>query len=290
MPPAARIVDEQRDGTHARFRVELDDDAVRSETDARLAHLAGRVSVPGFRPGRAPASVLRSHYGRRITDEVVDRMAIAVTRELIEERALAPTGRPVVEIDPQASSCFTLHVDLVPAIDLAAVATLRVRAPEPSDEAAAELARELARRDLFDGLEQAFPIPAPETMVERECARIERGYLEQVGEAPDSALRGELRAIAERRVRLALLIAEIARQQSLQVPRAEVQALVERVAERDPEHETELIDYYLDHPTALAELQSPALEERVVEFLLARCRIERPRMTREELEAALEAP
>ncbi|MDZ7767695.1 MAG: hypothetical protein U5K38_00755 [Woeseiaceae bacterium] len=107
----------------------------------------------------------------------------------------------------------------------------------------------------------------------------------------DTELEPKLRGIAERRIRLALLLTEIGRVHDIHVPRVEVEALVERVAERDPAHRGQrLSDYYLDHPTALAELQSPLFEERVVRFLLAQCEIEEIDVSADELRGAMEEP
>ncbi|MEQ8515556.1 MAG: hypothetical protein RIC38_08130 [Chromatocurvus sp.] len=135
------------------------------------------------------------------------------------------------------------------------------------------LAEEYVRRQLFDALTEEYVFPVPADMVDSEHARVIAGYRDAVGEEPDPETGYELGAIAERRIRLALLFAEIARCHEIEVPRSEVEQLVERVADMDPEHRDEIIDYYLDHPTAMAELQSPLLEDRVVGFILERCSI-----------------
>ena len=272
---SARIISEQVHGLSHEYRIELDPERVRAAIDERLRRSGRKLAVPGFRPGRAPLSVLRAHHGKRLRAGVVDHLAISVTRGLIAERGLSPRSRPSIRIDNEAPETFVLKVDVTPEIELGEIpeiCILRLQASVGDNESAA-LSAEHVRRQLFDALIAHYRFPVPEEMVAGEHARVVAGYRDAVGEEPDPATDQELATIAERRIRLALLLSEIACRNSIEVPRAEVEQLVERVADGDPEHEDEIIDYYLDHPTAMAELQSPLLEERVVRFLLERCRI-----------------
>lgn len=273
----ARIIAEQVDGLSHKYRIELDPARVRAAVDERLRRSGEKLTVPGFRPGRAPLSVLRAHHGKRLRAGVVDQLAISVTRGLIAERGLSPRSRPSIRIDKEAPETFLLTIDVTPVIELGEMAEIRIHRLQASDgdgdgdgESAA-LSVEHVRRQLFDALIAQYRFPVPEEMVAAEHALVAAGYRDTVGEEPDPATDQALAAIAERRIRLALLLSEIAHHNTIEVPRAEVEQLVERVADRDPEHEEEIIDYYLDHPTAMAELQSPLLEERVVQFLLERC-------------------
>jgi trigger factor len=120
-------------------------------------------------------------------------------------------------------------------------------------------------------------------MVDDEYERIFRNFEAEVGETVDAELDIRLHGIAERRIRLAILLTEIGQVHGIRTSRAEIEALVEREAERHPEHQAEIIDYYLDHPTALAELQAPLFEESVVAFLLERNDIEEVDASKEEL-------
>lgn len=269
----ARIVAEQVDGLRHEYRIELDPGHVREAVDERLRRAGRDLRVPGFRPGRAPLQVLRAHHGDRFRDGVVDRLAIGVTRELIAERGLSPSARPSIRIEPDAPETFVLTLEVTPEIELGALEALRIhRLPaEETDPEDSAPTQEQVRRQLFDALTEQYDFPVPAEMVDNEHARVVAGYRDAVGEAPDPETDRELAAIAERRIRLALLFAEIARRHDISISRAEVEEMVERVADRDPEHQDEIIDYYLDHPTAMAELQSPLLEDRVVEFLLERC-------------------
>lgn len=271
----ARILAEQIDGLRHEYRVSLDPQQVREAVDAQLRRAGAGLAVPGFRPGRAPLAVLRSHHGKRIRNDVVDRLAIDVARRLIAERGLSPLGRPSIHIDAAAPETFVLAVEIKPEITLGDMADIRIHRlqVENGDAESRALAQEYVRRQLFDALIAQCTFPVPGEWVETEYALLIAGYRDAVGEEPDPATRSDLEAIAERRIRLALLLSEVARSNAIEVPRGEVEQRVEQIADRDPEHQDEIIDYYLDHPTAMAELQSPLLEARVVDFILENCHI-----------------
>lgn len=298
-PPVtdARILDRRIDGLRHTFRVGIPAERVAAAVDARLLEMGRSVPVPGFRPGRAPLAVLRGRHGQRVRGVVVDRMAIDVARRLINEQRLEPIGRPTIHIDEEHSGSsatveFSILLEVFPQIEIMPFTGIRLKRlrPPPGDPSLADLSATCLRRQLFDALMECHTFAVPDDMVESEYRRIAAGFEAEVGDAVDTELEPKLRGIAERRIRLALLLTEIGRVHDIHVPRVEVEALVERVAERDPAHEAEIIDYYLDHPTALAELQSPLFEERVVRFLLAKCEIEEVDVSADELRGAMEEP
>jgi FKBP-type peptidyl-prolyl cis-trans isomerase (trigger factor) len=286
----AHILHETADGLSHTFRISIDAGPVNTALNDRLRDLARTARIPGFRPGRAPLALLRNLHAERIRETIVDHLAIDVARRLIADRALEPSRRPTIQIDKDGSATsdsvtFTLLLEVMPRVELGELGKFSLhqfQVPE-GDSEMTEFAREHLRRQLFDALVETHDFPIPKDMAENEYARIARGFEAKVGEQLDDELRDELRQIAERRVRLAILLTEIGRAHGISVPRSEVEALVEAQAERDPQHRTEIIDYYLDHPTALAELQSPLFEERVIEFLLAQSEINQIELSAEEL-------
>ncbi|MDA0707108.1 MAG: trigger factor [Proteobacteria bacterium] len=286
----ARILEESVDGLSHTFVIGIDAHPVNAAVNERLRDLGRTARVPGFRPGRAPLAMLRNLHAERIRATIVDHLAIDVARRLIAERALEPSRRPTIRIDEDGSVesdsvTFTLLLEVMPRVELGELRNFslrRFRVPEDNPELAG-LAREHLRRQLFDALIDTHDFPIPRDMAEGEYGRISRGFEANVGEKVDAELEAELRRIAERRIRLAILLTEIGRAHRISVPRSEVEALVEAQTERDPEHQSEIIDYYLDNPTALAELQSPLFEERVVEFLLAQSEVTVVELSAEEL-------
>ena len=293
--PTDRVLAESVDGLSHTFRIRIDADPVNAAVNTRLQDLRRTARMPGFRPGRAPLAMLRNVHGERVRVSVIDMMAIEIARRLIAERGLEPSRRPTIRIDEDGTAesgsvTFTLLLEVMPRVVLGNLDDFSLRlfqAPE-DDPDLAEFAREYLRRQLFDELMATHDFPVPGDMAENEYRRIVRGFEKEVGEKVDGAVEGELRRIAERRVRLAILLTEIGCVHEISVPRSEVEALVSVQAERDPDHQSEIIDYYLDHPTALAELQSPLFEERVVEFLLSRSKIDVVRLGTEELRRMME--
>jgi len=295
----AKILDETVDQLSHNFRMALAAKPVDAAVDAQLRELARNAKAAGFRPGRVPLPVLRRRHGSTLRHAVIDRMAIAVARNLIAQRGLEPVRRPTIEIDeissaPQGTVEFSLLIEVAPRFELGRLddITLKRLQVPGGDAAMAEQSRQHLRRQLFDALMERYDFAVPSEMTETEYARIVRGFEQEVGESIDAELETELRRIARRRIRLAILLTEIGRVHGIEVSRAEVEALVEQQAEREPDHQTEVIDYYLDHPAALAELQSPLFEDRVVDFLIDRnrnsiCTID---VTAGALSIALEPP
>lgn len=275
-----RVLDEHIDGLTHTYRVSLDARSIAESVDIKLKELGRKAPIPGFRPGHAPPSLVQKRYGRRVREAVVDRMAIRVARSLIESNQLEPVGRPRIRMEEEAATSsgeaiFSLCVEVPPRVVLDSLEGFRLRRTRAADgdTMLAEEAHADLRRQLFDQLMERYDFPVPNEMVRNEYERIVHGFKARVGEAVDAELEAELRAIAERRIRLAILLTEIGQAHDIGIPRTEVEALVEREAERDPEHQNDIIDYYVDNPTALAELQSPLFEDRVVSFLLERCEI-----------------
>lgn len=291
-----RILDERVEGLTRNYRVALGARSVAEAVDTELERIGPTVRIPGFRAGRVPPSLVRSHHGARVRAAVVDRMAISLARTLIAERSLEPVRRPRIEIeeegieDSAGDVVFSLLLEVPPEIRLGPLEGIRIRrlrVPN-GDTVLTERANADVKRQLFDELMKRYDFPVSEGMVTNEYDRIVHDFEARVGESVDSELDLQLRGIAERRIRLAILLAEIGRAHGIRISRAEIEALVEREVERDPAHQAEIIDYYLDHPTALAELQSPLFEDRIVEFLLEHSDVEEVEVSEEELCAALE--
>jgi FKBP-type peptidyl-prolyl cis-trans isomerase (trigger factor) len=289
-----RILDERVQGLTYSYRVSLGARSVAQAVDADLKRIGRTVRIRGYRPGRAPPSLVRSHHGARVRAAAVDRMAISLARTLIEEKGLEPIRRPRIEFEESAAApsgdvVFSLILEVPPEIRLGPLEGMPIRrwkVPE-GDAVLTERANADVKRQLFDELMKRYDFPVPEDMVENEYDRIVHSFQDKVGEAVDTELDLQLRSIAERRIRLAILLAEIGRVHGIGASRAEIEALVEREADRDPAHQAEIIDYYLDHPMALAELQSPLFEKRVVDFLLERSEVEEVALSTEDLSDAL---
>jgi trigger factor len=143
----------------------------------------------------------------------------------------------------------------------------------------AAIARRKWKRELLDALDQKFSFDLPPALVSREFEQIwqeanaERKAAAEAGEAPadeaaQEAERADYQKIAERRVRLGLLLAEVGEKAGVTVSDEEVgQALYER-ARNFPGMERQLVEYYRKNPDRLAEIRAPLFEEKVIDHLL----------------------
>jgi trigger factor len=152
--------------------------------------------------------------------------------------------------------------------------------------------RQKLKRRLLDALDRITTFALPPTLVDQEFESIWRqvqGDLERSGKSfadegtTEEAARADYRRIAERRVRLGLLLAEVGRKNDIRVSDEEVQrALVERVRQF-PGQEQAVWDFYRKNPAALAELRAPIFEDKVVDYVLELADVRERTVPREAL-------
>lgn len=162
-----------------------------------------------------------------------------------------------------------------------------------------QLSRELNRhsrarmkRQLLDKLAAAHSFEVPPSMVELEFGQIwgqveedrKRGAEDPASKGKtDDEIKAEFRTIAERRVRLGLLLAEVGRANNVQVAQDEVNRALGEQARRYPGQEREVVDYYRNNPDALAQLRAPIFEDKVVDFIVELAKVSDKDVTAEEL-------
>ncbi|MBL4788049.1 MAG: hypothetical protein JKY60_03025 [Kordiimonadaceae bacterium] len=105
----------------------------------------------------------------------------------------------------------------------------------------------------------------------------------------DKADADEFRGIAERRVRLGLLLSEIGVKNDVKVTQEEVNRRIVEEARRFPGQETQVFEFYQKNEDARAQLRAPIFEEKVVDFVLEQAELTDKSVTREELDAAVRA-
>lgn len=219
---------ERRNGALRTYRLRVKAAVIEKAVAERLGELSQSVRLPGFRPGKIPAAVLEKRYGARARTEVLNRIVTETTRQVLPKECVlggfelikgAESGD--VEFDVTA----TFLPDLAPP-DFSEVSLERLTAdPEiaqaaglSSDDAAALLRHHL-KVQVLDFLDAAYPMPLMSFLVERELASIWKAAEAQSGipaAAEEQAqMRSELREIAERRLRLGAVIAELARRNSI---------------------------------------------------------------------------
>ncbi|MBV9827593.1 MAG: hypothetical protein JO001_18305 [Alphaproteobacteria bacterium] len=109
------------------------------------------------------------------------------------------------------------------------------------------------------------------------------------GDADEEKARGEFQRIAERRVRLGLLLADIGSKNNITVSQEELNQALTQEARRHPGYERQVIDYYRQNPDALNNLRAPIFEEKVVDLIVELAKPEERKVTPQELVSADDA-
>jgi len=157
------------------------------------------------------------------------------------------------------------------------------------------LSRMRLKRALLDALAEKVSFPVPEGMVEAEFAQIwqrveadlKAGRLDAEDQGKDEAtLKAEYRAIAERRIRLGLLLSEIGRANNVQVSQDEMARALRQEAMRYPGQEAKVLEFFQKNPQAAESLRAPLFEEKVVDFVIELAKVTERQVSPEELASA----
>ena len=192
-------------------------------------------------------------------------------------------GKPII---PEASDAFakTLGVDTLEK--------LRELLGSQIKQQHDQLSRNRIKRQLLDQLDKAHSFELPEALVTNEFEGIWKQVTQDLEKSKktfadegktEEGAREEYKKIAERRVRLGLVIGEIGDKQKISVNQDELRrALIER-ARSFPGQEKFVYEYYEKNPSALMELRAPIFEEKVVDYILTQTKVSEKKVTREEL-------
>ena len=154
------------------------------------------------------------------------------------------------------------------------------------------------KRKLLDQLAEGHDFPVPPSMVEAEFQQIWQQLEHEATheDDPDAAKaemegeRDDYRKIAERRVRLGLLLSEIGQANGVEVTSQEMNGLIAQAAQQyRGDDQQRFIQYVQQDAMAAAQLRAPLYEDKVVDFLFEKATVTDRESTREELEAAIES-
>jgi trigger factor len=144
----------------------------------------------------------------------------------------------------------------------------------------------------MDKLADLHVFKVPESMLEAEFNAIWQQIEEakKQGELPEEdkgkseeVLKKEYRDIADRRIRLGLLLAEIAQKNKITVESAELNRALMTEARRFPGQENAVIDYYTQTQGAIERIRAPLLEDKVVDFIVKQTKVVEKKITADEL-------
>lgn len=147
------------------------------------------------------------------------------------------------------------------------------------------------KRELFDKIEKDNQFELPASVVEAEFNAVwnaqlndlkQRGMgVEALGKSEDEA-KVEFRALAERRVRLGLVLAELGKEHRIEVGKADIEAEIEAVAARNPGMEDQVKKYYAD-PQRQNEIVGPLFEKKVTDWILEQSTVTEKKVDTKEL-------
>ena len=157
--------------------------------------------------------------------------------------------------------------------------------------------RDKAKRSLLDALDEAHDFELPPKMVESEFGQIWQQVQSELDagrgddedkEKSEDELKTDYRAIAERRVRLGLVLAEIGQAADVSINENEVQQALIREAQNFPGQERQVIEFFQKNPNAMAQLRAPIYEDKVVDYILETAKVKDKTVGKEELLAEIE--
>jgi trigger factor len=192
----------------------------------------------------------------------------------------------------EAPGEVTLNDDFAKSLGLDSLAKLRDALRERLQREHASASRQRVKRSLLDQLDERHKFEPPPTLVEQEFnnvwSAIENDLKQQNRTFADEGTteekaREEYRGIAERRVRLGLVIAEIGEKNNITVSEDQLRAAIMEQVRQMPGREQQVWDYYRNNPGALAALRAPLFEDKVVDFVLELADVTDKPVSRDEL-------
>lgn len=437
---ATQITEKTNEGLSREFSVVVPATDIEEKMTGRLTEIGTTITLPGFRPGKAPIGLLKKRFGEAVRGEVVEQAIQEATQEALTDNEIRPAMEPKIEIvtfEDGADLEYTIAVETLPEIEQMDLSTVELErmVPEIPDEnitesiqniadqrktyAAAEeghaaedgdqvtidfvgkidgeefdggkaegfalalgsgqfipgfeeqligskggedrevkvsfpddypaenlagkeavfevkvnsveiaepveiddelakamglddlealqgavreqLEREYAqvtrariKRDLLDKLADGHTFELPPGMVQQEFDTIwtqvkdaiEQDNLDEDDKGKsEEELEARYREIAERRVKLGLVLSEIGRTNNIQVGQEDLNRAMAEQAQQFPGQEARIFEYYQQNPEAMQELQAPIYEEKVVDFIVEMAKVDEKTVPVDELMA-----
>ena len=168
------------------------------------------------------------------------------------------------------------------AAEAASAASAEGALETPTDEPAAEGVVAAAAPTETPTEEPAAAGAKPEA-AESDADVVQAGDQQAGTKEDDQALKADYRRIAERRVRLGLLLAEVGRRNNIGVTQDELNQAITREARRHPGYERQVLDFYRQNPEAVANLRAPIFEDKVIDFIVELAKVEERKISPQDL-------
>ncbi len=152
--------------------------------------------------------------------------------------------------------------------------------------------RQKIKRQILDALDEKHSFDLPEKLVSQEFDNIWRQIahdIEQHGKSfedegtTEEKARAEYQTIAERRVRLGLVLSRVGEEAEVEVSEEELQRSLYAHVRQFPGQEQQVLDYYKNNPTAIQELRAPIFEDKTIDYIMEFADVTDKTVTKEEL-------
>ena len=280
-----------------------------ADGDQVICDFVGKVDGVAFEGGAAENQAIELGSGRLIPG-FEEQLVGLKTGEEKQITVTFPEDYPAENLKgKEATFDITVHAVKVPAesvvddefaknLGLESLEQLKDLLRGQLEQETAGLTRTQMKRALLDQLAAGHDFEVPPAMVEAEFSQIWQQLTHEAGHEEDSEAalkeleseKDDYRAIAVRRVRLGLLLSEIGQANDVQVTQQEMQMLMQQAAQQyRPEDRDRFFEYVRNEPMAAAQLRAPLYEDKVVDFLIEKAEVTEREVTRDELQAAIEA-
>ena len=256
--------------------------------DIAVIDFVGKVDGKEFSGGSAQGHSLELGSGRFIPgfeDQLIGAKAgehrdvkVTFPAEYGSEELAGKDAEFAVDVkEVRTKQALALDDDMAKEMGFDALDGLRKAVREQLERDYGGLARQRLKRALLDQLAAKHDFPVPPGMVDLEFDTIwkqfqeareqNKGELDEDAGKSDEELKTEYRSIAERRVRLGLLLSEVGRANAITVNQDEINRALGEEARRHRGYEKQVVEFYRNNPEALANLRAPIFEEKVVDFI-----------------------
>jgi trigger factor len=280
-----------------------------AEGDQLIVDFTGRVDGEEFEGGKAEGAPLVIGSNRFIPgfeEQLVglkagDQKTIEVTfpadypsADLKGKKAEFDVTVNKIQIEGESK----IDEDFARSLGLDSLDKLKELIKTQLEQETAGLTRTQMKRQLLDKLAADHDFDVPGSMVEAEFEQIWQQLQAEIAKEEDPAAglkeieaeKDDYKRIAERRVRLGLLLSEIGQKHGVEVTSQEMGMLIQQAAQQyRPDDRERFVEYIRNEPMAQAQLRAPLYEDKVVDFLFGKAEVTEREVTREELEAAIEA-
>ncbi len=293
---------------------DADDGYKAADGDAARIDFTGRIDGETFEGGTAEDQTVELGAGRLLPEFEagltgkkagdVFKIDVAFPDDYGAENLAGKTAEFEIKVHQvRKAKAAELSDEFAAAQGAENIGDLRDKVRERLGQEYNELARQRTKRLLLDQLADTYDFDVPAGLVNSEFEAIwqqiereldhaqshdngdddDHDHGEPVSEERREEMRDEYRKIAERRVRLGLLLSEIGTQNSIQVTPDDMQQAVIDRARQFPGQEAQVVQHFQSNPQAIQELTAPILEDRVIDHILSQVEVTERSITPEEL-------